>query len=309
MLEIKEYVKAETLAQAYELNQKKTNQIIGGMLWMKLGDHRIQTAIDLSGLGLDTIEETPEEFSIGCMVSLRQLELHEGLEQWTQGAVRESVCHIVGVQFRNLATVGGSLYGRYGFSDVLTCFLVLDAYVELYKGGIIPLEQIVQMPKDNDILVRVIVKKTPGRYAYLSHRNTKTDFPVLTCAVSADEKGVRAAIGARPGKAMLVPIPGIGSCFGKEEAAGEAGVCCGQDEAVGEADVCCGKNEAAGEADAGPVETAESREERLCVIAERIAEQIPMGSNMRASAQYRTHLVKVLLKRGFQQLLDNRENT
>lgn len=122
MLEIKEYVKAESLEQAFELNQKRTNQIIGGMLWMKMGDHRIQTAIDLSGLGLDTIEEDETQFSIGCMTSLRQLELHEGLNQWSDGAVRESVRHIVGVQFRNLATVGGSIFGRFGFSDVLTCF-------------------------------------------------------------------------------------------------------------------------------------------------------------------------------------------
>lgn len=281
MLEIKEYVKVESLAQAYELNQKKSNQIIGGMLWMKMGNHRIQTAIDLSGLGLDTIEETPEEFSIGCMVSLRQLELHEGLEKWTQGAIRESVCHIVGVQFRNLATLGGSLYGRFGFSDVLTCFLVLDTYVELYKGGLVPIEQFVQMPKDNDILVRVIVKKTPGRCVYLSHRNTKTDFPVLACAVFADENGARAAVGARPGKAMLVPIP--------------------------LKDILCEKEEVAGKADTCSVEETDSRENRIRKIAEKSAAEIPMESNMRASAEYRTHLAKVLLRRGLMQLLSNSE--
>lgn len=43
------------------------------------------------------------------MVTLRQIELHEGLNTWSQGAVKESVTHIVGVQFRNLATVGGSI--------------------------------------------------------------------------------------------------------------------------------------------------------------------------------------------------------
>ena len=36
MLKIKEYVKAESLEQAYELNQKKTNCVIGGMLWLKM---------------------------------------------------------------------------------------------------------------------------------------------------------------------------------------------------------------------------------------------------------------------------------
>mgnify|MGYP003448006993 FL=1 len=130
MLKIKEYVRAESLEQAYQLNQKKTNRIIGGMLWMKMSDARIQTAIDLSALGLDQIEENEVEYRIGCMVTLRQLELHEGLNEWSHGIVRESVKPIVGVQFRNLATVGGSIFGRFEFSDVLTCFLALDTYVE-----------------------------------------------------------------------------------------------------------------------------------------------------------------------------------
>ena len=56
MLKIKQYVKAENLEQAYELNQKKTNRIVGGMLWLKMSTVQIQTAIDLSGLGLDQIE-------------------------------------------------------------------------------------------------------------------------------------------------------------------------------------------------------------------------------------------------------------
>ena len=60
MLKIKQYVKAESLEQAYELNQKKTNRIVGGMLWLKMSTAQIQTAIDLSGLGLDQIEETED---------------------------------------------------------------------------------------------------------------------------------------------------------------------------------------------------------------------------------------------------------
>ena len=36
MIKIKEYVMAESLEQAYELNQKKRNCIIGGMLWLKM---------------------------------------------------------------------------------------------------------------------------------------------------------------------------------------------------------------------------------------------------------------------------------
>ena len=85
-------------------------------------------------MGLDTIEETDTEIIIGAMATLRDLETNAALNAYTAGAVREAVRHIVGVQFRNCATVGGSIYGRFGFSDVLTMFLVLDAQVELYKG-------------------------------------------------------------------------------------------------------------------------------------------------------------------------------
>ena len=146
---IREYKRAESLEEAWQLNQKKSNRVLGGMVWLKMGKMQIGTAIDLSSLGLDTIEETGEEFRIGCMVTLRDLELDPGLNSYTDGAARESVRHIVGVQFRNLATVGGSIYGRYGFSDVLTMFLTMDSYVELYKGGIVSMADFVSMKMDN----------------------------------------------------------------------------------------------------------------------------------------------------------------
>ena len=205
MMTIREYKRAESLEEAWQLNQKRPNRVLGGMIWLKMENINVGTAIDLSGLGLDTIEETDEGFSIGAMVTLRQLELHPGLAAYTDGAVRESVRHIVGVQLRNLATVGGSIYSRFGFSDVLTMFLALNASVELYKSGVVPLAEYAQRPYDRDILVRVLVPKEHSRFVvYQSVRNSQTDFPVLTCAAAKLADGsIRAAIGARPGKAVL----------------------------------------------------------------------------------------------------------
>ena len=56
MLKIKSYVKVKSIAEAYELNQKKTALVLGGMVWLKMGNRNISTAIDLSGLGLDTVQ-------------------------------------------------------------------------------------------------------------------------------------------------------------------------------------------------------------------------------------------------------------
>lgn len=207
MMTIREYKKAESLEEAWQLNQKKNNRVLGGMIWLKMEKINVGTAIDLSELGLNSIEETAESFSIGAMVTLRQLEQHPGLDAYTNGAMRESVRHIVGVQLRNLATVGGSIYSRFGFSDVLTLFLALGASVELYKGGIVPLEEYARRPYDRDILVRILVPKQRAEFFYQSVRNSQTDFPVLTCAAARSETGeYRFAIGARPGKAVVYPF-------------------------------------------------------------------------------------------------------
>lgn len=264
MITIQNYRKVEDLAEAYELNQKKANRIVGGMMWLRMSKGRVQTAIDLSGLGLDTIEEDVQEFRIGCMTTLRQLELHEGLQKYFGGAVRESVRHIVGTQFRNGATVGGSIFGRFGFSDVLTCFLAMDSYVELYQGGIVPLREFVQMERDRDILVRLIVKKDGRKAVCLSERACSTDFPILVCTVSISisEGRVEAAIGARPMKAEVVTLAEMA-----------------EDQVL-----------------------AELTEDKIEELAEKAAESFRFGSNMRGSAQYRQHLAYVLVKRGLKKL-------
>ena len=248
MITIQKYVRAQTLEEAWQLNQNKRNRILGGMLWLRLGKGSVNTAIDLCDLGLNTIEETEDQFSIGAMATLRDLELHEGLNAYSGGAVAAAVKDIVGVQFRNMATVGGSIWGRFGFSDVLTVFLAMDAYVQLYKGGIVPLEQFAKMKKDSDILVRLILKKTPCKIVYTSVRNQRTDFPVLACAVAYMNGCYRASVGARPARAMLL---------------------------------CSEKSEG---------------------FVSFIAENAPTEGNLRGSAAYRTHLIKVLVERSMKEL-------
>ena len=139
------YVRVGNAAEAYELLQKnRNNKIVGGGIWMRLGSRRVATAIDLSACGLDQIEETETEFRIGAMCTLRQLERHAELNALVNNVFEFAVHDIVGVQLRNTATVGGSIYGRFGFSDVLSAFLALDSYVELTGAGRVPLAEFVR---------------------------------------------------------------------------------------------------------------------------------------------------------------------
>lgn len=203
MITFQKYVKAESLEEAYKLNQVKNNKIVGGMLWLRLGTPSYNTIIDISGLGLNKIEEDEGQFKIGAMVSLRELENHQSLNAYTNNAIQNALKDIIGVQFRNLATIGGSIWGRFGFSDVLTVFMALDSYVELYNGGIVSMAEFSKMKYDRDILVSVIVKKKPCKCVYDSVRIQTTDFPVLTCATSCLDGEYKIVIGARSGKARL----------------------------------------------------------------------------------------------------------
>jgi len=208
MFTVRQYVRATSLHEAWELNGKRVNSIIGGMGWMKMTRADLSTAIDLSDLGLDTIEETADEFIIGAMTTLRSFELHEGFNEYFNNAAREAVRHIVGVQFRNCATIGGSVWLRPGFSDIITLLQALDTSVELYSGTdmheFLPLNEFVMTKKDNSIIVAVHVKKDGRKVSYKSFRNTETDFPVLAVAVSKKDNIYTAGVGARPSVARAV---------------------------------------------------------------------------------------------------------
>ena len=182
MLHINHYYLPDSLEQAWQLRQKRGSAVLGGTGWLRLGEHTIQHAIDLSALKLNYIQEKDDCFLIGAMTTLRQLELCQPLNQVFDGAFAEAVGHIVGVQFRNCATVGGSVYGRFGFSDVLTLLLALDTEVHLYKEGWISIER-------------------------FAARLNAPDFPACAAAVSKGTDGWRCAIGARPCRAKLVRLP------------------------------------------------------------------------------------------------------
>lgn len=220
MFKAKDYRKAESLQEAYELNQKKSNLLVGGMMWTKMYNSIKLNVIDLSGLGLDQIEEREDEFRIGCMCTLRQIETHKTLNGCFQNVFKECTRHIVGVQFRNTATVGGSVFGRFGFSDILTCLLSLDTYVELYHGGTLPLKDFINLPADRDVLVRVIVKKDGRKAAYGSQRLTKTDFPIIACGAAKLKDTWYLTVGARPSRAALAELNGEGKSAA--DLAGEA---------------------------------------------------------------------------------------
>lgn len=204
MITIKEYFVANSLEEAYnKLISGKKNVILGGMMWLRMQTKIVPVAIDLSQLGLDQIEEKDDVIEIGAMTSLRQIEQSEVLEAYFGNVFKEALSHIVGTQFRNTATIGGSVFSRFGFSDPLTILLALDVKVELYGAGIMTLEEFMAADVQKDLLVKLIIKKEKTRAIYKCQRQTATDFPNLTICVSKIDNHYKIIVGARPSKAKL----------------------------------------------------------------------------------------------------------
>lgn len=221
MLQFGEYVCVQNVGEAYELlQQDKANHIIGGGVWMHLQGARALTAIDLSDCGLDRVERVDaatgepdpagDAFSVGAMVTLRQLECDAAFNDATCHVFEHAVRDIVGVQMRNLATVGGSVFGRFGFSDVLTSLLPLDCEVELVGASRMPLVAFAEKSPGRDVLVRLIVHVHDYRASFQCLRRNATDFPVLNVCAAAWDGAWRVAVGARPGRAQVVAADELG---------------------------------------------------------------------------------------------------
>lgn len=253
------YVCPADLNEAWCLSQAKGSRIIAGGMWIRYQKRPFETAVDLSGLGLDRIEDRGSCFRIGAMVTLHALETDEPLNRLTGGAFRTALERIVGVQFRNAATVGGSVHGRFGFSDLLPLLLVLGARVIFYRGSAegadaaegeysVSLEQFLAVPTvRGDLLTAVEIPNRKLPAAVQCHRTFSTGFPVLVCdSVLGPEGRILTAVGARPHRAVLVAQ-----------------------------------------------QPGETEEEYLL----RLPESVVFGSNRDASAAYRKHLAGVFVQR------------
>lgn len=272
MLQFGKYVRVDNVQEAYELLQKgRNNRIMGGGIWLRLQDRRIPTVIDLSDCDLDHITRVDwktgrissdgDAFSIGAMVTLRQLERNRAFKAATCHVFEQAVQDIVGIQMRNLATVGGSIYGRFGFSDVLCALLPLDCDVEFVGAGRISLaEWAAKKDYPRDVLVRIIVRDHAYKARYQRVVRQATDFPVLNVCAAQWNGEWRIAVGARPTRALLIKGDEIGL-------------------------------------------PAYFTTEQLDAACKKLSE-LPMGSNMRGSEQYRRHLAEVLSRRAILEALN-----
>ena len=133
------------------------------------------------------------------MVTQRDFEDSKIVSFLFAGAPAFAVREVMGVNFRNLATIGGSIMGRYPFSDVITGLLPYDVELEFYPAQKMSLEEYLNYKgKLNAILVAVHIKKVEGKGFFKKVKTTALDFPIVNIAVAKVNKEYRVVVGARP---------------------------------------------------------------------------------------------------------------
>ena len=264
-MQIREYVRASDLEEAYRLLQmRNNNRIIGGCTFLKRTGLRIGTAVDLSGCGLDYIQEKDGYITVGAMTSLREIETSERLKYWYGDALSQATEHLIGVQLRNSITIGGHVASRYGFSDIIPTLLSLNAVLRFYHRGTITLEEYMELSRpQKDILIELLLPEVETKVCVKMMRKSYGDYSVfcLSCARAKEQWTI--AAGALPSHARLA----------KKTM-----------ETMNHGTV---------------------RKSDAARLAESVTDEFVFGTNYRGSAEYRRELCRVFAKRSIEELADD----
>ena len=261
-MEISTYVRPQSLEEAYSLLADKKAFLIGGGAWSRMNSRKVELAVDLSSLDLRFIQKNGNNIEIGAMTTARDLETSSELNKAFNGLFQKAVAHIVGVQMRNLITVGGTVGGKFGFSDLNTVLLALDAKVVLYKQGEIDFESYLAGRTEGPALIEKIVINTENVHgSYEGVRISRTDFSILNACAVRRNGSWRVTVGARPGGPRL-----------SAKAA-----------------------EVLGNVEHPDVNTAQK-------AGEAAAEELEFGNDVRGTSEYRTSVCRSLVKRAIQEV-------
>ena len=198
-MKAKAFVSVGSWQEAYKLlKASPKNKILGGGLWLKKGNAEVDTLIDLSRLNLNKIEDKGDYIEIGSMVTQRELELSSLIKLLGDGVISFAVSQIMGPAFRNLATIGGSIYGKYGFSDLITVLLGFDVELQFYPNAKMSLDEYLAKPGFYDgILTHIRVKKDNVKAYFKKVKATAIDYPILNVCITKGNK-YKVVVGSRP---------------------------------------------------------------------------------------------------------------
>ena len=247
------------------VKESQNHAVIGGGAWLKRLPRKIDKAILLDQLALDYIKEHDAYIAVGSMTTLQSVVDARCLQEIGSGLLSNATAQVMGVALRNIATIGGSVVGRYGFSDIIPPLLALDAKLIFHELGEITLEKYLQQKgKTSDLLLEVQIPKKNKIGYFKKVSNTSLDFSILNITISKQDQNICIIIGARPG----------GAAFAREAM-----------QYLSQVD--------------------QLTKTHLKKATQLVLDEVAFASNTAASQQYRETLAKVYVQRGLKEVYQN----
>jgi len=281
-----EYFKPKSFEDAIQLLKKydgKIKSIAGGtdvIVAMKEKGLNPGNIMDLKGIeGYDYIREFNNKIEIGALSSIRSIELSSLIRKKIP-FLSEAAGKIGSVQVRNKATLGGNLCNASPSADTAPPLICLKAELEIIEEqGIrtISIEDFFTGPgetilKGSRLMMRILVPLLPencsGVYFKYSPRRAMDLAVIGMCCVLMLDDSKKKCLDARIALGAVAPIPLRAK---KAES------------------LLRGK---------------EITDEDILRAGEMASEEIKPITDVRGSAEYRTEIVKVFVRRGIREILD-----
>lgn len=276
-----DYYQPETLEEAFRLKKNISDSfyISGGtdlMVRIKKRELHPRALISLRSIPYLSRVKNNNMIGIGAMTSISELLKNMFLFE-KYPVLIQAAKELGSVQVRNMATIGGNLCNGSPAADMAPPLLVLEAKVRLQsaqKSRDLPLEKLFQGPGEinlspEEILTHILLEppQQDTQAIFLKRGRTKMDLAVASLAVLIRKQGNR-CLKARIAAGSVAPTP-------------------------------------LRLLDVEALLEGTSLSRKLLTEAQHLAaKSISPITDVRSTADYRRHLIKVLLKRAIEKLMD-----
>ncbi len=196
MFRFDEIVTPKSLPEAAKLMADSGSKAVAGGLFLRFAKSKCRKAVDLSALGLDFVNKSGDVVEIGATTSLRKVELETA--KFFGGALSKAASLILGVQFRNMATIGGAVMSTAGYSNMITALVALDAQLVFASGKKMSVSEFLASDCGNDLLEKIVISDNFDGVSFQILQHTTLDIGVLNVAVAKKGKSLAISVGARP---------------------------------------------------------------------------------------------------------------
>lgn len=198
---IVEYHRPKSLEEAVALLSRKQPFTVplGGGTHLNRYQAKDLSVVDLQELALGKIETDGAFLFIGATVTLQDLLISDVIPQNIHEALKDSLLHEGGLNFRQLATIAGTMVSCDGRSPFATALLALDARLS-WAGGpdrqpfgdFLPLREAFQQGK---LITQIRFSASPV-LKFMTVARTPYDRPIVCAAVATWPNGrTRVALG------------------------------------------------------------------------------------------------------------------